>query len=269
MTGQYEKEETVIGPRKRIIVTLIVVAAFYLANKAGYLIRFIAGDSYEIDPTARLFLIYGIQLSICFGVTFLLNPKSVINLLDELGLRKKPLIGLGIAFIATLPMLLGFALTSPFNKEVTAMGVLQGSLLAGSVEEILFRGFFFGLLFRKVRIGFFPLILLVSIFFGIGHLYQGYDLASTLGVFLITAAGSAMFAWLYVEWEMNLWVPIGMHILMNLYWDLFDIGASTALGGWLPNIFRFATVGLAIFLTVRKIRESGLNLRGKSFKLLY
>jgi membrane protease YdiL (CAAX protease family) len=261
--------QTGIKPRKRILVAVIVPAVFYLANKAGHLIHFFIVDVTVMDPTLRLLLIYGVQLFICFGVTFLLNLRSENDLLRDLGLKVELFKGLGISFLATLPMLIGFALASPLNKGITAISILKGSVLAGLVEEILFRGFLFGLLFRKVRIGFGPLILLVSIFFGIGHLYQGNDFWSALGVFLITAAGSAMFAWLYVEWNMNLWVPIGMHILMNLYWDLFDIGASNALGGWLPNIFRFATIALAIFLTVRKNRKSGFQLRGKVLKLLY
>ncbi len=63
--------------------------------------------------------------------------------------------------------------------------------------------------------------------------------------------GAAWFAWLYVEWRNNLWLPIGLHILMNLYWALFDI-ESNALGGVWANVFRGLTIALSIIYTLRK-----------------
>ncbi len=70
------------------------------------------------------------------------------------------------------------------------------------------------------------------------------------------------FAWLYVEWGMNLWVPTSFHVLMNLAWDLFGMGDS-ALGDSAANALRFATVGLSIGLTILNARRrGGLSIRG-------
>jgi uncharacterized protein len=127
----------------------------------------------------------------------------------------------------------------------------------------------FGFLFRILRIGFFPAIIVVSILFALGHIYQGEDLNSILGVTLITFIGSLIFGWLYIEWNNNLWVPIGTHILMNFYWSVFDIEATNAIGGWGANIFRFITVVLVLLLTIRKINKEGSKLKGKWIALDY
>ena len=255
--------------KDRMIGAAIILTGFFAATKARAIIGLIGGDATELDPTIRQFMVYGIQLVICLGCTILVIPTSKSNILEMLGLKREILKGLGITLLATSPMLIGFAVTSPFNSELTGVRVMEFSILPGFMEEVLFRGFLFGLFFRQIRIGFFPVILLVSILFGAGHLYQGNDLGSTLGVFLITAVGSGLFAWLYIEWNSNLWVPIGMHILMNLYWDMFVIDASTALGGMLPNVFRFATVILIIVMTIMKIKKGKSHLKGKSFRLVF
>jgi len=58
-----------------------------------------------------------------------------------------------------------------------------------------------------------------------------------------------LFAWLYVEWNYNLWVPIFLHMLMNLSWGLFSV-SDNAFGGIYSNVFRIATIVLAITLTL-------------------
>ncbi|RMD72486.1 MAG: CPBP family intramembrane metalloprotease, partial [Bacteroidetes bacterium] len=149
-----------------------------------------------------------------------------------------------------VPMWIGAATTGQLTGEVDAFALVRGTLVAGFMEELLFRGFLFGLLFRKAGWGFVPAALLGGILFGMGHLYQGHSLGEALGVFLVTALGGGWFAWLYVEWNYNLWVPIWLHVCMNLVWMLFELG-DNALGGWLPNLFRALTIALTIVVTLR------------------
>jgi len=63
--------------------------------------------------------------------------------------------------------------------------------------------------------------------------------------------GALWFAWLYVEWEENLWLVIFLHTLMNLYWHVFDNSDSDALGGREANIFRAITITITVFATFR------------------
>ncbi len=135
------------------------------------------------------------------------------------------------------------------EKEIDWILMLRKTVFAGFMEEILFRGFLFGILFRKLGWGFITASLPGAIIFGLGHLYQGTTLPELTGIFLITFIGSAWFAWLFIEWNENLWVPIFLHILMNLSWALFNV-SDTAMGGTNANIFRIATIAFTVIVTI-------------------
>lgn len=67
------------------------------------------------------------------------------------------------------------------------------------------------------------------------------------GILATKFLGSVLFAWLYVEWSYNIWVPIFLHSLMNASWYIFSTGTN-ALGDIGANVFRLLTVALAIAL---------------------
>jgi uncharacterized protein len=182
------------------------------------------------------------------------------NIPEVLGLNKGFLFGLGFAALTVSPMMISSALVGKISEELVPVILIHKTFLAGFGEEFLFRGFLFGLLFRKAGWGFFPASLLGAVFFGAGHLYQGEGLFETLGVFMITAVGAAGYAWFYIEWNNNLWVPIFLHSLMNLSWSLFDVG-NNALGGWYANLFRVLTITAAVIITIRHSRKHGFKIR--------
>jgi len=91
------------------------------------------------------------------------------------------------------------------------------------------------------------------------HLYQSDELSTLVGVFLTTLLGGILFAWLYVEWDNNLWVPIFLHLFMNLFWEMFSV-SDNAFGGAYSNIFRLITIALVIALTVLYKRKKGIKL---------
>jgi hypothetical protein len=62
------------------------------------------------------------------------------------------------------------------------------------------------------------------------------------------------FAWLFIEWNDNLWLPVGMHFLMNFYWDLFNV-SDTAIGGFMLNLPRVLTIALSVIFTIRMIKK--------------
>lgn len=144
-----------------------------------------------------------------------------------------------------------------FDREVSADHLLTRVVIAGFFEELVFRGFVFGQLFRYARWGFLPAALLTAVAFGSLHLYQGHDLPSALGAFGVTAAGSVFFSWIYAEWNFNLWCVIWLHTLMNLPWIVFSVSASGAVGGIGANILRFGTIAIAIGLTIAYKKRRG------------
>jgi len=73
-----------------------------------------------------------------------------------------------------------------------------------------------------------------------------------------TAMGVVWFAWLYVEWGSNLWIPALLHTFMNLSWVLFDV-SENVLGGVYANIFRAISIALTVFYTIRMNRKTGMK----------
>lgn len=239
---------------KKIVIALFVIAAFLLADWGHPLIGYEGpreGWTYILIRTLNRSFWY-ILLPLLV-VAFLYKPQDAAA---ELGLRGGFRRGLPVAFLATLPMLLGYGFLANFNLALSWEQVILGCILAALGEEILFRGFLFGQLYRRVGLPFFVAALPMALFFGVGHLYQGHAPVQTAGIFAITFIGGLWFSWLYIAWEENLWVPIFFHFLMNLYWGVFSAG-DNALGGLWPNVFRAATIALSIWLTLRRYPAAG------------
>ena len=176
------------------------------------------------------------------------------GILERLGLSSGVKEGVLYGFLFTLPMLVGFAfIGQPKYSAWSLELVLISALLPGFLEEFYYRGFVFGELYKRARWGFFLAAALNGLIFGLAHIWQGNALGQTIGVFFVTFAGAAWFAWLYVEWRNKLWLPITLHILMNLYWTLFEI-ESTALGGIGANICRGLTIAFSVIFTIRRKR---------------
>lgn len=230
--------------------TLIILTAFVLFFVLWYFniairpLNRIIGDSLS----AHYALNYLIAGLVPVGALFLLHTRR--DILPAMGLSRGFGVGLLFAIGATLPMFIGYAFIGQLNSELTFDKALTWIVIAGLFEEIVFRGFIFGQLFRYAGWGFLPAALPTALVFGSLHLYQGHDLASALGSFGITALGSLFFSWIYVEWNYNLWSVIWLHVLMNAPWILFHVSASGAVGSTEANILRFSTIALSVLLTL-------------------
>ena len=117
-------------------------------------------------------------------------------------------------------------------------------------EEIVYRGFACGLLFTRGRLPAWVAVSIPAIAFGWGHVEQGSTVAEGIELFLYTGGAGAAFGWVYLRWLRNLWIPIAVHVLANLSWEIFDVGDS-ALGGWFPFALQMTMVLLAIAFTLR------------------
>jgi len=194
-----------------------------------------------------------LQIAFCIGGIALAHAARLRDALAELGLLGRFGRAAAFSFIAAFPMLLVFALTSPINSKMSFLSVGVGCFLAPFAEEVLFRGYMFGQLYRRARWGFWLSALIPSALFAFGHAYQAGGPFELAGIFAVTGLGSLLGCWLYLRWSGNLWIVFGLHCLMNLWWEVFGV-AETALGGWIANAARLFTVALAILLTVYKDR---------------
>ena len=143
--------------------------------------------------------------------------------------------------------------------------ILFAVFIAPIMEEILFRGYLFGMLFKKERWGFIPASFIAAVLFGIGHLYQAHNFSSAIGTFLITFAGSAWSCWIYVEFENNLWILIWLHILMNMSWTVFQTNVPGAVGNNITNLFRLITIIITVVYTLRYSRKHGRKINKRNF----
>lgn len=181
-------------------------------------------------------------------VLLLLNrPKDFFR---HLGLDGNFIKGMVFALISTLPLFIAFPVVGDFNGGLTWDKLVRSAVIAAFFEEVIFRGFIFGQLFRYCKIGFWWSVIIPSLLFGSIHLYQGSDPLSSLAAFGVTFIGGLFFSWIYVKWDFNLWCPVGLHFFMNMSWLLFTVeGNSVAAGGLASNIFRVLSVAAAVSLT--------------------
>jgi len=191
-------------------------------------------------------------LLFCLGglwVAYRMGPRAAIT---ELGLAAPVFRGLGIALLASLPMLVVLLLVSRNPMQFVPQTMLSSVLLAAVTEEILFRGYLFRQLYRRAGWHFVPAVLVTGLLFGLAHI--GYALRGgvleVLGVAGITTLGGAFFSWLFVRWDNNLWVPIGMHLFMNAWWELFAV-STNAIGTWNANGARALAIVAAVVITLR------------------
>jgi len=141
----------------------------------------------------------------------------------------------------------------PVQMKISLNAVFYLSLLSPVAEEVVYRGFAFGQIRRRAGWGLWTTALLIGLVFGLGHLGMNQNIEEAIGVFLITAIGGVIFSWIYEKWNYNLWAPIGIHFLMNLAWNIFDVGDS-AFAGWLPTTMQASVLVMVVLLIKFKSR---------------
>ncbi|MCB9310998.1 MAG: CPBP family intramembrane metalloprotease [Lewinellaceae bacterium] len=231
---------------KTIILTILFFT-FYLIFK-----QYFSTIKENLDLFTRNGLLSYILTYFIIGIpifigTYFINPK--LNVLSNLGLNHNPIRSFFIALVFSLPMLVGGLMFFELNQDISVPNLIAGTIIVGFVEELFYRGFLFGQPFKYTKLGFISSIIFGAIIFASGHLYQSQDSYELLGIFSVTFMGAILFAWLYVEWNYNLWTPIFLHSLMNFAWHIFEMD-KTALGGMLPNVLRGFTILSAIIFTI-------------------
>jgi hypothetical protein len=192
-------------------------------------------------------------------VSYLFPEKSWYYLL---GLKKNYKAALSLALIATLPMFIGYSLNSN-SLNLSIKSLIDESLRPAFFQEIIFRGFLFGLLFKYCRWGFIPAALISSALLIVGNLPADIEINSLIAASLFTAIGGIWFAWLYAEFEFNLWIPLFLHALMNWSVALYDVAGGIALNPE-SNIFRMMTIALTVIFTIIIKRQRGFSTINKS-----
>ncbi len=253
---------TNIENSKKIYLAVAVIATVFVLQIFNNQINNLLGIGKE-DVNFYWSIICQIIKYVIPAVVVLLifhKPNTIIN---ELGLQKDFIVGLKYAFIFTLPMLIGYFLMGNYNGHQTLLENFLKAFKDGFREEIFFRAFLFGQLFRQVKLGFIPAVVVNGLIFGLLHIYQAQSISEGFGIFAITFAGAVWFAWLFIEWKENLWLPIFLHFFMNFYWHIFST-ENSALGGLMLNLPRILTIAISVYLTIKLCRKNGFLIINKT-----
>ena len=240
-----------------VIGTYLLLDQLYVGESSRNLVKVIAGDASSfMRYTVGIFLHYpGPYIIVPAIVTALIVGRK--NLLQVWGFDKMPWRGLGFAFLCTLPLPLVYSFAYPISDLSTlSLRYLNSAILPGISEEVLFRCFLFGVLFRVAGWGFLPAAILGALIFGLAHLYQGKAILDSLAVVGITSVAGLWWAWVYVEWDYNPWVPIGFHIFMNGWFVIFTVSNSAILP-IVGEIARVSVVLISIAVTLMLKQRNG------------
>lgn len=174
-------------------------------------------------------------------------PKKNITCLFSIN---RPILkGFFIAFIGTLPMLVGYSIYFKLTHNLSFQSLFINSISSPFFEELIFRADLIGILYRFTRLGFITSALFGSLLFAQVHLYQGSSYIELIEIFLITYLGSVFFSWVYFEMDFNLWTAIFLHLFMNLYWEVFNVSENVS-GNRYGNLFKFISILFIIVLVI-------------------
>lgn len=239
----------------RILYSLLVSVIVYdvVWRNAWRVMALLQIQSGTVMSRATHYLI--VILSAFLFTALVVKPKEIFSFL---GVNGNVLKGFGVALLCVAPIYIGFLVFGALNSDTSLAFMLKMSVFPGFAEELVFRAFMFGMLFRYAKTGFFWAVILPALYFGISHIYQGHDVLSSLAAFGVTFIGAVYFSWMYVEWNFNIWVPVWLHVLMNGAWGLFTMeGTEVAAGGLISNILRVVSILLAIGVTIWYKRRTG------------
>lgn len=239
-------------------MAILLVASLNYTLK--YLLAYIVFGVEEyskIPADTRNILIQSLIFLIGIITTWALCSFSMDKATTALGINKPLIQTMLWALLCASPMLIGGIISLGLNNSIAVKDILFASVWAGVYEELVFRAFITGLLVRLAGWHIIPAILISSLIFGGGHIYQADNATEAITIFLITSSAGIGFAVFYWLWKWNIWFPMFMHIFMNLAFVITNMGTNVLLNNT-GNTYRIITIVSAVILTVALIRKKAL-----------
>ncbi len=202
-----------------------------------------------IPEDTRIWLIQVSALLLSLIATLIITSFDVRKATGLLGLDRGIALPFLAAVLCTSPMFIGYALTAQLRAGTTLYDIFTTAIWPGFNEELVFRAFIMGILVREAKWHFIPAALISALLFAKGHLYQAHSIGEAVSIFFFVSGAGIGFSLFYMYWNWNIWFTIFLHFLMNLSFNLYDVG-STALLNRSANIYRGITILLGIICTV-------------------
>ena len=117
---------------KRIVVSLLTIAAFVLSQKGGKILGIFEWYAALDFPVKRFF--YKILWYIAFPLLVMGLFHGFRKIADEAGLASRAAQGIGTGFVGTLPMLLGAGLLVFFVAELEKFVIRRSPMAARLVH---------------------------------------------------------------------------------------------------------------------------------------
>lgn len=172
---------------------------------------------------------------------------------------------LPMVLVALVPMVVGGAILSimrgPPPADTASMwpAFIKSVVRAPIMEELLYRGLLIGVVASALGwagLRFWINALLAAALFASAHVDWTIEGVSRgWPTLLITGLGGLWYAWLLARWR-SLWVPMVLHMGMNLGWMLASASGGAGGGGLVENLLRAATILIATWWTLRRTPRS-------------
>lgn len=233
---------------------VVVVVFFFLYNLQDLLVRF---PAYRRLYHSHSFLVpeglkTSLEILLCLLATALALRGRFHQVWAELRLNRGFARGVLFGVIATVPFAIGLAATHRTGK-IAWPELAYLCVFAPFAEELVVRAYGFGQLHRRCGWPVWLAIAVTAVVFGWGHVEKGSSFSEAAALFVITGVGGAFAAWFYYRWD-SIWFPFTIHVLMNLYWEIFSV-SRIAIGGWWPFALQWITLLFAAWLTWRQTRN--------------
>lgn len=193
-------------------------------------------------------------LWVAVGVAALMvaHRTGLPGALSEAGLARSPWRAIGVGAIAVAPVAAVFVWLFPFDPAVSLIGLWMTAIVRPLSEEVLLRGVLFAQLHRRAGWPFAVAVLVSIEPYVWGHLLHataGGALAAAIAVNAIRVTRAAVFAWLLVRWDYNLWFVIALHAFIDLARYVFAIDPfEVSLGA------QIVVLAIAVAITVHRRR---------------
>jgi CAAX protease family protein len=233
------------------LVAAVTLVVLIVTSNAHELLSLLSAYR-QLHRTAPFYYVESIDkiggAILCVLAVLLLRRAGPRDAARELGLSAPVLPAVAFALGVSLPMLIGFVLTRSLNPRLEIRSLLFLTVFSPFIEELEYRGFGIRQFQRGTGWPFWAVVWPSAILFGLGHVEKGQSVQEMAALFFLTGSWAVLVSWLLYRWQ-NLWIPVALHICMNLWWELFSI-ARTAIGGWFPFAMQTLTMLLAIVATL-------------------